>query len=112
MDIEKICAALRVLPSTEELMEAEKAFYALQAENARLRTELEKGRAREAAMEEDMREIAMGYDACVYCAHCCRDGAPVYRSGEEYMAFCETCDEIYSNFAWRGMRASDGQGVH
>lgn len=105
MDIEKICAALRVLPSTEELMEAEKAFYALQAENARLRTELEKGRAREAAMEEDMREIAMGYDACVYCAHCCRDGAPVYRSGEEDGEFCTLCDSDYCNFEWRGMRA-------
>lgn len=102
MDIEKICAALRVLPSTEELMEAEKAFYALQAENARLRTELEKGRAREAAMEEDMREIAMGYDACVYCAHCCLDGAPVYRSGEVPMEFCVSCDIDYCNFEWRG----------
>lgn len=64
---------------------------------------LEEGQAREAAMEEDMRKIAMGYDACVYCAHCCLDGAPVYRSGERYLAFCETCDDNYSNFAWRGV---------
>lgn len=41
MDIEKIGAALRVLPTTEELMEAEKTFYALQAENEKLRAELE-----------------------------------------------------------------------
>ena len=61
--------------------------------------------AREAAMEEDMREIAMGYDACVYCAHCCRDGAPVYRSGEEDGEFCTLCDSDYCNFEWRGMRA-------
>lgn len=61
--------------------------------------------AREAAMEEDMREIAMGYDACVYCAHCCRDGAPVYRSGEEDGEFCALCDSDYCNFEWRGMRA-------
>ena len=63
------------------------------------------GRAREAVMEEDMREIAMGYDACVYCAHCCRDGAPVYRSGEEDGEFCTRCDSDYCNFEWRGMRA-------
>ena len=42
MDIEKICASLRVLPTTEELLTAEKALYALQAENEKLRTELEK----------------------------------------------------------------------
>lgn len=64
---------------------------------------LEKGRAREAAMEEDMREIAMGYDACVYCAHCCLDGAPVYRSGEVPMEFCVSCDIDYCNFEWRGV---------
>ena len=61
--------------------------------------------AREAAMEEDMRKIAMGYDACVYCAHCCRDGAPAYRSGEEDGEFCTLCDSDYCNFEWRGMRA-------
>ena len=42
MDIEKICASLRVLPTTEELLTAEKALYALQAEHEKLRTELEK----------------------------------------------------------------------
>lgn len=41
MDIEKICASLRVLPTTEELLTAEKALYALQAENEKLRAELE-----------------------------------------------------------------------
>lgn len=66
---------------------------------------LEEGQAREAAMEEDMRKIAMGYDACVYCAHCWRDGAPVYRSGEEDGEFCALCDSDYCNFEWRGMRA-------
>ena len=44
MDIEKICASLRVLPTTEELLTAEKALYALQAENERLRNELERQR--------------------------------------------------------------------
>ena len=33
---------MRVLPTTEELLTAEKALYALQAENEKLRTELEK----------------------------------------------------------------------
>ena len=47
-------------------------------------------------------KIAMGYDACVYCAHCCRDGAPVYRSGEEDGEFCTRCDSDYCNFEWRG----------
>lgn len=42
MDIEKICASLRVLPTTEELLTAEKALFALQAENEKLRAELEK----------------------------------------------------------------------
>lgn len=41
MDIEKICASLRVLPTTEELLTAEKALYALQAENEKLRAELD-----------------------------------------------------------------------
>ena len=50
-------------------------------------------------------KIAMGYDACVYCAHCCRDGAPAYRSGEEDGEFCALCDSDYCNFEWRGMRA-------
>ena len=47
-------------------------------------------------------KIAMGYDACVYCAHCWRDGAPVYRSGEEDGEFCTLCDSDYCNFEWRG----------
>ena len=72
---------------------------------------LEKGRAREAAMEEDMRKIAMGYDACVYCAHCCRDGAPVYRSGEEYGEFCTLCDSDYCNFEWRGVTEREDRRV-
>ena len=41
MDIERICANLRVLPSAEELMEAERALEALEAENEKLRAELE-----------------------------------------------------------------------
>ncbi len=40
MDIERICANLRVLPSAEELMEAERALEALEAENEKLRAEL------------------------------------------------------------------------
>ena len=72
---------------------------------------LEKGRAREAAMEEDMRKIAMGYDACVYCAHCCRDGAPVYRSGEEDGEFCTLCDSDYCNFEWRGVTEREDRRV-
>ena len=53
----------------------------------------------------DGAENRLGYDACVYCAHCCRDGAPVYRSGEEDGEFCTLCDSDYCNFEWRGMRA-------
>lgn len=41
MDIERICANLRVLPSAEELMEAERALEALEAENEKLRAELD-----------------------------------------------------------------------
>lgn len=44
MDIEKICASLRVLPTTEELLTAEKALYALQAENEKLLNEVERQR--------------------------------------------------------------------
>lgn len=40
MDIERICANLLVLPSAEELMEAERALEALEAENEKLRAEL------------------------------------------------------------------------
>lgn len=40
MDIERICANLRVLPSAEELMEAERALEVLEAEHEKLRAEL------------------------------------------------------------------------
>lgn len=46
MDIEKICASLRVLPTTEELLTAEKALYALQSENEKLRTEVKMWKCR------------------------------------------------------------------
>lgn len=52
MDIERICANLRVLPSAEELMEAERALEALEAENEKLRAELEQvKRERDEAVE-------------------------------------------------------------
>ena len=56
-------------------------------------------------------KIAMGYDACVYCAHCCRDGAPVYRSGEEDGEFCTRCDSDYCNFEWRGVTEREDRRV-
>ena len=54
-------------------------------------------------MEQDLRLLVSGdVDPCEMCAHCCADGKPVYRPNEEYMAFCDKCDEDYSKFVWRG----------
>lgn len=80
MDIEKICASLRVLPTTEELLTAEKALYALQAENEKLRAELEQVKRcieivenqRDSAIKElenyMVQDVLDGNEPCAICA--------------------------------------------
>lgn len=54
-------------------------------------------------MEQDMRLLVSGIcDPCLMCAHCCTDGKPMYRPKEEYMRYCNRCDEDCSEFEWRG----------
>lgn len=54
-------------------------------------------------MEKDMRVLVAGSaDPCGMCAHCCEAGKPIFRPNEEYMAYCDKCDEDCSEFVWRG----------
>lgn len=63
---------------------------------------LERGAQELKAAIDDMHQIGIGFDFCSYCVHCCSNGKPMYRTEEPYLAFCETCDENYCNFKWRG----------
>ena len=54
-------------------------------------------------LEKDMRVLVAGAaDPCGMCAHCCAAGKPIFRPNEEYMAYCNKCDEDCSEFVWRG----------
>lgn len=55
------------------------------------------------ASVNDMKQIGRGYDSCMFCAHCCVDGEPLYRKNEPYLAFCKTCDSDNCCFEWRGV---------
>ena len=91
----------------EALSRAATALSTLQAENEKLRAELEQVKAERDAALHDMRRVGMSDDFCTFCTHCCIDGEPVYRPEEEYMAHCEKCDENYSQFEWRGPQKED-----
>lgn len=55
-------------------------------------------------MHDDMRSMAAnGVDFCMFCAHFCGGGKPIYSKEETYMEFCEDCDAHYSSFKWRGL---------
>lgn len=69
MDIEKICASLRVLPTTEELLTAEKALYALRAENEQLRAELEQVKRCIEIVENQRDQMKRERDAAVEDLH-------------------------------------------
>lgn len=55
------------------------------------------------AAVNDMKQIGRGSDSCMFCAHCCVDGEPLYRKNEPYLAFCKTCDSDACCFEWRGV---------
>lgn len=55
------------------------------------------------ASVNDMKQIGRGSDSCMFCAHCCVDGEPLYRKNEPYLAFCKTCDSDNCCFEWRGV---------
>lgn len=39
---------------------------------------------------------------CILCSHCCAGGKPIYQQSDDYLEYCTSCDEAYSNFKWRG----------
>ena len=49
----------------------------------------------------DLKAAAIGEDVCTLCAHCCASGEPLYHPEEQYMEYCDGCDNDYSNFKWR-----------
>lgn len=69
MDIEKICASLRVLPTTEELLTAEKALYALQAENEKLREMYQKEKAVCHAVQAELEQVKRERGAAIEAAN-------------------------------------------
>lgn len=50
----------------------------------------------------DLKAAAIGEDVCTLCEHCCAGGKPLYQPEEQYMEYCNGCDNDYSNFKWRG----------
>ena len=55
------------------------------------------------ASVNDMKQIGRESDSCMFCAHCCVDGEPLYRKDEPYLAFCKTCDSDDCCFERRGV---------
>lgn len=96
MDIEKICASLRVLPTTEELLTAEKALYALQAENKKLRAELEQVK-RCLEIVEHQREAAIDDMTALMAGQCCDLCAVEYCNDRGKTEMCTA-------FKWRGTK--------
>ena len=39
---------------------------------------------------------------CILCSHCYAGGKPIYQPSDDYLEYCTSCDEAYSNFEWRG----------
>lgn len=63
--------------------------------------EIERLRLERAAAVVDLKSALLRQDECVFCAHCCEGGKPLYRPNERYLAFCRDCDGL-NHFEWRG----------
>ena len=77
---------------------------ALALENAELREQLARLKAECDAAVNDLLLAMRGHDPCIFCAHCCVEGEPLYRKGEGYMQYCSSCNDDFSRFEWRGIR--------
>ena len=60
-------------------------------------------------LQRDLLLMAQAEDVCVFCAHCCMAGSPLYRPAETYMEYCDRCDDAYSCFQWRGLVTERGE---
>ena len=54
------------------------------------------------ALVADLKKLEETGEMCILCSHCCAGGKPVYQQSEDYLEYCTSCDEGYSNFEWRG----------
>lgn len=50
----------------------------------------------------DLKKLEETGEMCIFCSHCCAGGKPVYQQSNDYLKYCTSCDETYSNFNWRG----------
>lgn len=55
------------------------------------------------ALVADLKKLEETGEMCILCSHCCAGGKPVYQQSDDYLEYCTSCDEGYSNFEWRGV---------
>lgn len=94
MTNKEIIKALRSTPSRSKralLDEAADRLEQLQKEKEALVADLKK--------LEETGEIST---LCILCSHCYAGGKPIYQPSDDYLEYCTSCDEAYSNFKWRG----------
>ena len=54
------------------------------------------------ALVADLKKLEETGKMCILCSHCCAGGKPIYQQSDDYLEYCTSCDEGYSNFSWRG----------
>ena len=54
------------------------------------------------ALVADLKKLEETGEMCIFCSHCCAGGKPIYQQSDDYLEYCTSCDEAYSNFKWRG----------
>ena len=91
MKTQEIIKALRSTPSRSKRALLDAAADKIE--------ELEKDKA---ALISDMKKLEETGEMCILCSHCCAGGKPVYQQSDDYLEYCTSCDEGYSNFEWRG----------
>lgn len=91
MKTQEIIKALRSTPSRSK--------RALLDEAADRLEQLQKEKE---ALVADLKKLEETGEMCILCSHCCAGGKLVYQQSDDYLEYCTSCDEGYSNFEWRG----------
>lgn len=92
MNTKEIVKALRATPSRSKRALLDEAADKLE----RLQKEKE-------ALVADLKKLEETGEMCILCSHCCAGGKPIYQQSDDYLEYCTSCDEAYSNFSWRGV---------
>ena len=92
MNTKEIIKALRTTPSRSK--------RALLDEAADKLDELQKEKE---ALVADLQKLPDTEGLCIFCSHCYAGGKPIYQQSDDYLEYCTSCDEGYSNFSWRGV---------